>query len=358
MDCARQYAALFAGSAYKVTTVYLSGAPDAAVEAGSASDEVIFLGYKPKDIRGLKLGAMRDIRRLVAERDFEFCIAHRFKPIYIALFATSLPVIGIHHAFGVYDRPARRLLVNLFRKRLLLLGVSEAVRDQIRRKLPRWPHSQIATLYNRIDVARVRSQLLNRSEARTALGLPDDAWIVGNAGRLHPDKDQKTLIQGFAQALPRLPEKSLLAIMGSGRLEQELKQLASDLGVADDVLFLGQIAEGRRYFRAFDIFALSSDHEPFGMVVLEAMAADVPIISSDCGGAPEILGADGHLFRQGDPGSLAKALLMMVGLESSGLAALKSDMAERLDSLFSDDAVKPQFFAALEESGICPGSQP
>lgn len=305
MDCARQYAALFAGSC-KVTTVYLSGPPDVAVEAGSGSDEVIFLGYKPKDIRGLKLSAMRDIRRLVTQGNYAFCVAHRFKPIYIALLATSLPVVGIHHAFGVYDRPARRLLVNLFRKRLLLLGVSNAVRDQIRRKLPTWPRTQIATLYNRIDVARVRSQLLSRQEARVALGLADDAWIIGNAGRLHPDKDQKTLIKGFAQALPQLPAQSLLAIMGSGRLEQDLKQLADELGVSHRVRFLGQVAEGRRYFKAFDIFALSSDHEPFGMVVLEAMAADVPIISSDCGGAPEILGTSGQLFRQGDPGSLAR----------------------------------------------------
>ncbi len=356
MDCARQYAALFSGS-FRVTTVYLTGSADAAVEAGSGSDEVIFLGYRPRDIRGLKLNAMRDIRRLVAQGNYRFCIAHRFKPIYIALLATSLPVIGVHHAFGVYDRPARRLLVSLFRKRLLLLGVSNAVRDQIRERLPTWTKAQIATLYNRIDVKQVRSQLLSRQEARAALALADDAWIVGNAGRLHPDKDQKTLIRGFAQALPLLPPQSLLAIMGSGRLEQELKQLANELGLGDRVRFLGQIAEGRRYFKAFDVFALSSDHEPFGMVVLEAMAADVPIVSSDCGGAPEILGTNGHLFQQGDPDSLAEALLVMAGLEPGVLADLRTDMAGRLDTLFSDHAVKPQFFALLEESGICPSSR-
>src|SRR5690606_12797320 len=82
LDCARQYAALFAGSPYKICTVYLTGAPDEEVVTGSASDEVIFLAYNSKQIRGLKLDAIRRIRQIVGDgRDFRFCIAHRFKPI-------------------------------------------------------------------------------------------------------------------------------------------------------------------------------------------------------------------------------------------------------------------------------------
>ena len=85
LDCARQYAALFAGTRYKVCTVYLTGAPSAEVEAGSASDEVIFLDYSSRQVRGLKLKAIADFRRIAASRDFAVCIAHRFKPIYVAL---------------------------------------------------------------------------------------------------------------------------------------------------------------------------------------------------------------------------------------------------------------------------------
>ena len=58
--------------------------------------------------------------------NFSFCIAHRFKPIYVALLGTSLPVIGVHHAFGDYERKGRRIFANLFGKRLSLLGVSDA----------------------------------------------------------------------------------------------------------------------------------------------------------------------------------------------------------------------------------------
>jgi glycosyltransferase involved in cell wall biosynthesis len=114
-------------------------------------------------------------------------------------------VIGVHHAFGDYQRKGRRLFANLFRKRLSLLGVSDAVRDDMRRCLPQWPAERIQTLYNRIDVDALQASLVPRAEARQALGLDEQAWVVGNVGRLHPDKDQATLLRGFAEALPGLP---------------------------------------------------------------------------------------------------------------------------------------------------------
>ncbi|WP_301151619.1 glycosyltransferase [Metapseudomonas otitidis] len=338
LDCARQYAVLFEGTPYKVTTVYLTGEPSEAVVQGSASDEVIFLGQSSRDVRGLKLGAIRAIRKIVAARDFRFCIAHRFKPIYIALLGTSLPVIGVHHAFGDYQRLSRRVFANFFRKRLALLGVSNAVRDDMRRCLPDWPAERIETLYNRIDIAAVQAGLKSREEAREALGLPQDAWVVGNVGRLHPDKDQATLIRGFAEALPQLPTGSLLAIMGSGRLEDSLKALAEQLGVTAQVRFLGQVPEGRRYFRAFDLFVLSSDHEPFGMVLLEAMAAEVPVVSSDNGGACEVVQGAGRLFRYPNSSMLSAVLVESAQSPSSAVA-------ERLEQEFSDSAAKRRFWA-------------
>ena len=316
LDCARQYAVLFKGTPYKVCTVYLTGKPSAEAERGSASDEVIFLDYSSAQVRGLKLGAIRDFRRIAASRDFALCIAHRFKPIYVALLGSNLPVIGVHHAFGDYKRRSRQLFANFFRKRLMLLGVSNAVRDDMRACLSGWPAERIETLYNRIDVEAVQAEQVSREAAREHLGLPQDVWVVGNVGRLHPDKDQATLIRGFAQALPQLPAGSLLVIMGSGRLESDLKALALELDISDSVRFIGQVPNGRRYFKAFDVFALTSDHEPFGMVLLEAMAAGVPVICSDCGGGPEVVGELGMFFPLGDSDVLAQRLLLSVTITS------------------------------------------
>ncbi|QXH51060.1 glycosyltransferase [Pseudomonas fakonensis] len=344
LDCARQYASLFQGSGYKVTTVFLTGAADAQVAAGCASDEVLFMEFSSAAVRGLKLGAIGALRKIAAQRDFSFCIAHRFKPIYVALLATSLPVIGVHHAFGDYQRKGRRLFANLFRQRLSLLGVSDAVRDDMRRCLPQWPAERIQTLYNRIDVEALQASLVPRDEARRALGLGNDAWVVGNVGRLHPDKDQATLLRGFAQALPGLPAGARLAILGKGRLEGKLKALAGELGIEGQVDFLGQVPDARRYFQAFDVFALSSDHEPFGMVLLEAMVAGVPLLATACGGAREVVEGVGVLFPLGDAGQLAQGLQHMAGLDAGQRAACAQHMLQRLGERFSDQAVRGTFW--------------
>ncbi|MGY1451419.1 glycosyltransferase [Pseudomonas chlororaphis] len=344
LDCARQYASLFAGSGYRVTTVFLTGVADAEVADACASDEVLFMEYSSKAIRGLKLGAIRDLRKIAASRNFSFCIAHRFKPIYIALLGTALPVIGVHHAFGDYQRGSRRLFANLFRKRLSLLGVSDAVRDDMRSCLPQWPAARIQTLYNRIDVEALQATQLSKAQARQELGLSPSAWIVGNVGRLHPDKDQATLLRGFAAALPGLPRESQLAILGSGRLEQNLKDLSRELGIADRVLFLGQVTEARRYFRAFDAFALSSDHEPFGMVLLEAMAAGVPLLATACGGAKEVVEGVGILFPLGDAEHMAQGLQHLAGMDENQHLLCAELMFERLRERFSDRAVRDAFW--------------
>ncbi|MBW4792092.1 glycosyltransferase [Pseudomonas tolaasii] len=344
LDCARQYASLFAGSGYKVTTVFLTGAADPDVAAGCASDEVLFMEYSSKAIRGLKLGAIRELRKIAASRNFSFCIAHRFKPIYIALLATRLSVIGVHHAFGDYKRRTRTLFASIFRKRLSLLGVSDAVRDEMRRCLPAWPAARIQTLYNRIDVDALQAKQVSAEAARDALGLSPDEWVVGNVGRLHPDKDQATLLKGFALALPHLSAESRLAILGTGRLEKDLKSLARELQIADRVSFLGQVPDARRYFRAFDAFALSSDHEPFGMVLLEAMAAGVPLLATSCGGAREVVEGVGILFPFGDAEHLGQGLRHLAAMDRQQHQQCAEMMLERLHERFSDEAVRATFW--------------
>jgi len=345
LDCARQYAALFNDTPYRVVTVFLTGPPDESAKCGCASDEVLFLNYRSRDLRGLKLAAIRGLKQIVRRYNTRLIIAHRFKPTYIALLATRLPVIGVNHAFGVYARLSRRLLANVYRRRLCLLGISHAVTDDLRDSLPGWSADRIETLYNRIDIETVQSEQLDRDAALAALGLPMNTWVVGNVGRLHPDKDQATLIRGFSLALPHLPEGSLLVIMGSGPLAGSLEQLASELGVAEKVRFLGQVPFGRRYFKAFNVFALTSDHEPFGMVLLEAMAAGVPVICSDCGGGREVVSGVGSLFPLGDARSLSLCLIEAVDHYGAVASEIRESMLLRLSANYSDEAAKVKFWS-------------
>ncbi len=341
LDCARQYAVLFKNSNYKILTVFLTGKadPDVAKEVGHG--EVIFLEYESKDVSGLKLGAIKKIRALHQKYQFEFCIAHRAKPTYVALLATSVPVISIRHNYGDFKRFSRRLMVNLFQKRIHILAVSDSVRDEIRLYLSGWPAERIQTFYNHIDVQALQSIQISRQEARHALGLPQDAWVVGNVGRLHRDKDQATLLRGFRLALSKLPANTKLVIIGKGPLEADLKRLAVELGVNESVVFTGNVPNAKRYFKAFDVFVLTSDHEPFGMVLLEAMAAEVPLICSDCGGGAEIAGNAGLLFKLGDSIALADALGKSVGIKKNDTQPVQQVI---LSSVFSDEAARVNFW--------------
>ncbi|MDR0529598.1 MAG: glycosyltransferase [Zoogloeaceae bacterium] len=343
LDCARQYATLFQGTSHRVCTVYLTGSPSNTARSGSASDEVLFLGNDSRQVRGLKLSAIARLRGIAQSRPFSVCIAHRFKPLYTALLATNLPVIGVHHAFGDYKRTTRRWFVRWHSRRVSLLGVSDAVRDDLRRSLPFLTSERVLTLYNRLDVAATQNALLSRDEARAALNLPPNPWIIGHAGRLHPDKDQATLLSAFAIALPHLPPESLLVILGSGRLLETLTNQARQLGIDHAVRFVGTIPEGRRYFRAFDLFALSSDHEPFGMVLLEAMAAKVPVLCTACGGAQEIVSSADDLFPLRDAPALAAKLIERAREPEESRAPRVRQNLVRLEEKFSDSAARQTF---------------
>jgi glycosyltransferase involved in cell wall biosynthesis len=184
--------------------------------------------------------------------------------------------------------------------------------------------------------------LLAADESRQALGLRHQSYIYGNVGRLHPDKDQTTLIRAFARVQPA---DALLAIAGSGRLDPSLKALANDLGVAQRVVFLGQVPGMSRYFGAFDSFVLTSDHEPFGMVLLEAMAARLPVMASDCGGAKEVVSNREWRFPLGDVDALADRMQRMRALDAGARADLVAAQLADLRERFSLDAGRRQFWS-------------
>ncbi len=336
LDVARQGVSLFVDTRIVVTTVYLTGAADASVAAATGGDEVIFLEFSSRQIRGLKRSAIAAVSEICRQRDIHFAIAHRYKPIFVASHVPGLFVVGLHHAFGDYERYGRRWYVNRQRQsqNLVLLAVSNAVRDEVRQCLPKWPHASIQTLYNRVDVAALQGALLQRQQAREQLGIAPGSFIFANVGRLHPDKDQQTLIAAFAMVAAELEQAQLL-IIGKGKLDAALQQQIQTLGLQSRVWLTGPIPEASRLFSAFDAFVLSSDHEPFGMVLLEAMAAGVPIAASDCGGASEVVADSGLLFPLGDAPALAQCMRRLYHLDETSRKQMAGAMQQRLLELFS-----------------------
>ena len=217
------------------------------------------------------------------------------------------------------------------------------MRDDIRSCLPKFSEENIVTLYNRIDAQQQKSGLMSRREARQALSIPDDAFVFANVGRIHPDKDQSTLLKAFALIYKDHPQ-AMLMIIGKGRLEKSLKAEAKALGIEAQTRFTGVVPEAGKYFKAFDSYVLTSDHEPFGMVLLEAMVAGLPIAACNSGGAPEVVGNTGMIFELGDVVGLAKVMESLQAITTDKRELTAVSMEKRLMSHFSDDAVRDAFW--------------
>jgi glycosyltransferase involved in cell wall biosynthesis len=174
--------------------------------------------------------------------------------------------------------------------------------------------SKITVIPNGIDPAHWEVFRGNGSvEVKNTLGLSEDAILLGTVGRLVPFKGHSILLQSIAMIAENHPNVYLL-IIGDGPLRRDLETEAVELGISERIKFLGFVDEPGRYMAALDIFVLPSIKEPFGIVLLEAMALGLPVVSTNGGGVPDIVedGISGLLARPGDAESLAKAVERML----------------------------------------------
>ncbi|MGZ4333567.1 MAG: glycosyltransferase family 4 protein [Gaiellaceae bacterium] len=141
-----------------------------------------------------------------------------------------------------------------------------------------------------------------------AVGIPAHAPLVLAIGRLIDQKDQATLVRAFARARETHPE-ARLAILGWGRLEGELRALVGTLGLDGVAFVLGRV-EPRDWLARADVFAHTSRWEGFGIVLLEAMLAGLPVVATRVSAIPEIVvdGETGLLTPAGDVDAVAAAL--------------------------------------------------
>ncbi len=195
-----------------------------------------------------------------------------------------IPTVTTVHGFTGNSRRNRLnewLQVRAFRRFSAVVPVSEKLAaDLARRGVPR---DRIRLVRNSWAPA---TEFLERREARAELGLPEDGSVVGWVGRFSPEKAP----EGALEALAGVADRSVrLALIGEGGMKEELRSLASSLGVGDHVTWLGRIPHAARTLRAFDVLLLSSRTEGTPMVLLEAMAAEVPIVTTSVGGIPEFL---------------------------------------------------------------------
>ncbi|MDO8600859.1 MAG: glycosyltransferase family 4 protein [bacterium] len=184
---------------------------------------------------------------------------------------------------------------------------------------------------------------LSQSEARRALkiSLPPSLVLVGSLTEFTHNKGVRFLVA----ALPELPKKVNLALMGDGEEKKDLMRLAEKLGVEDRVHFLGYRIDGARYLKAFDIFAFPSLKEGLPYAILEAALATLPIVATAIGGIPDILAHEKQalLVPPKDPRALAEAIKKLI--QSDELCARISRSAHaHVHDAFSFDHMRDRTF--------------
>lgn len=175
--------------------------------------------------------------------------------------------------------------------------------------------SKVHVVLNSIDLAAWQPRL-GREDRRAEFGFSPDDTVIITVCRLFPAKGAAELIQALALVRTDCPDVRLLIVgqeTNAGYVA-ELAALAAELGVDRHVVFTGRRSDIGALMAAADIYAMPSFLEPFGLVYLEAMAMELPIVALNNGGTPEVVdhGGSGLLSSHGDLTGFADNLLTLV----------------------------------------------
>ncbi len=176
------------------------------------------------------------------------------------------------------------------------------------------PKDKIKFMPNGIDTAKFEPNEMVRKRLRNELGI-NECFVWLAVGRFEEAKDYPNMLQAFSRVVAKKSDVILL-LVGQGSLMEEARGLADELDLTDKVRFLGLRRDVPDLMNAADAFVLSSRWEGFGLVVAEAMACELPVVATDCGGPREILdgGTLGFLVPPAESEALALAMEKMMAL--------------------------------------------
>ena len=167
-------------------------------------------------------------------------------------------------------------------------------------------YDKTTTIYNPCDVSKIQ-QLANEIFSIKEFGLTGKGYII-HVASFDAMKGHRELLQAYAKTERKLP----LVLVGKGRLEDEIKQLAIKLNIQDSVCFLGFQANPYTLIANAALLVMTSRYEGFGYVIVEAQALGVPVISTDCPFGPRELLPEKNLVAVGDIEGLAALMTQAV----------------------------------------------
>lgn len=217
-----------------------------------------------------------------------------------------------------------------------LVFVSESIAAPFREAFPD-AAEKMATIHEGIDPSPYAARETG-TDFRDAIGAQPGERLVGTVGRITSWKGQDDFLRAAALVAERHSEARFLVVgdcvsshaelAADEAYRDRLHALAEELGIADRVRFTGYREDVPAVMNGLDIFVLPSHDEPFGLVVLEAMAAARPIVATSAGGVPEIVrdGSDALLVPPRDPGAMGEAICRL--LDDDALAGNLARAAE------------------------------
>ena len=221
-----------------------------------------------------------------------------------------------------YNPVSRFFQPYILRKADAVTAVSESLAELVRERCGRDAH----VILNGVDLDFWRRPQRKEHASGTS--------TVVSVGRLERVKGTDVLVRAFGKVVQQLPGVRL-EVIGEGSLRPELERLIQELGLDRHVVLKGSMSPQsvRARLHQADVLAMPSRNEAFGLAALEGMAAGLPVVASETGGIPELVGEAGVLVPPNDPPALAKALVGI--LTDDALRRRMADAAVRRAELFS-----------------------
>jgi glycosyltransferase involved in cell wall biosynthesis len=228
------------------------------------------------------------------------------------------------------------------------IAISNAVRDGMISRGDA-PAEKITVVPNGISTPDANS-LAAPAQIRAQYGVPDGAPLIVCVARLEPEKDVVSLVTAMAAVAAREPGARCV-VVGEGSQHPALARQIVEARLTKSVTLAGFRTDSLSVTNAADVFVLPSLAEPFGLVILEAMALGKPVISTAMGGPLEIVvnGKTGLLVKPSSPEELAAAILKMLA-DPSGRAAMGRNGLARFEECFTAARMSREILAVYKRA--------
>ena len=241
--------------------------------------------------------------------------AHEFSAIvcgWMLAKMTGVPLVATVHGKNYFwEKWRRRVAYRIVSRYGSLVAVSADLKRFICDKVG-VAAEQVQIIYNGVAAAQPVADE-EAQACKAELAIVGRFPVLGVVGSLYPVKGHRFLISAMPEIIRRWPGAVLL-VVGRGELEASLKAQVEQLGIAENIRFLGMRADVPRLLSVLDAFVLPSLSEGLSLALLEAMASGKPVVATAVGGTPELVdqGQTGFLVSSEDAGSLAIKLIELL----------------------------------------------